>query len=87
VNTGSGSISSYRIGGSGRLHLLGSTLVSSGKGAGAVDARLSTDGQTLYVNETTVGQIGEFAVDGGDLTELGSVPVSTGAGAAGVAVN
>jgi len=87
VNTGSGSISSYRIDGSGRLHLLASTLVSGGKGAGAVDARLSTEGQTLYVNETKVGQIGEFAVDGGDLTELGSVPVSTGAGAAGVAVN
>jgi 6-phosphogluconolactonase len=86
VNTGSGSISSYRIARDGTLHLLGSTLSSVG-GAGAVDARLSTDGQTLYVNETKVGQVGEFAVDGGTLTEIGSVPVSTGAGAAGVAVN
>lgn len=87
VNTASGSISSYRIARDGTLHLLGSTLVSGGKGASAVDARLSTDGQTLYVNETKFGQIGEFAVDGGTLTEIGSVPISTGAGAAGVAVN
>ncbi len=87
VNTASGSISSYRIARNGTLHLLGSTLVSGGKGASAVDARLSTDGHTLYVNETKVGQIGEFAVHGGTLTEIGSVPVSTGVGAAGVAVN
>ena len=87
VNTASGSISSYRIARHGTLHHLGDTLVSGGKGASAVDARLSTDGQTLYVNETKVGQVGEFAVDGGTLTEIGSVPVSTGAGAAGVAVN
>jgi 6-phosphogluconolactonase len=87
VNTASGSISSYRIARDGTLHLLGSTLISGGKGASAVDARLSTDGQTLYVNETKFGQIGEFAVDGGALTEIGSVPVSTGPGAAGVAVN
>ena len=87
VNTASGSISSYRIARDGTLHHLADTLVSGGKGASAVDARLSTDGQTLYVNETKVGQIGEFAVHGGTLTEIGSVPVSTGAGAAGVAVN
>ncbi len=87
VNTASGSISSYRIARNGTLHLLGSTLVSGGKGASAVDARLSTDGHTLYVNETKFAQIGEFAVHGGTLTEIGSVPVSTGAGAAGIAVN
>ena len=87
VNTASGSISSYRIAHDGTLHHLADTLVSGGKGASAVDARLSTDGQTLYVNETKFGQIGEFAVDVGTLTEIGSVPVSTGAGAAGVAVN
>ncbi|HTX32633.1 MAG TPA: beta-propeller fold lactonase family protein [Solirubrobacteraceae bacterium] len=87
VNTASGSISRYSIAPSGSLSLLGSTPVSGGKGVGAVDARLSTDGQTLYVNESASGQIGEFAVNGGNLTELGSVPVSTGSGAAGLAVN
>ena len=87
VNTGSGSISSYRIAPDGALRLLGSTLVSGGKGASAVDARLSSDGRDLYVNETKFGLIGEFAVTGGSLTEIGSVPVPTGAGAAGIAVN
>jgi hypothetical protein len=87
VNTASGSISSYRIAQDGTLRLLGSTLVSGGKGASAVDARLSTDGRDLYVNETKFGVIGEFAVRGSGLTEFGSVPVSSGAGAAGVAVN
>ena len=87
VNTASGTISSYRVARDGTLHHLADTLVSGGKGASAVDARLSTDGQTLYVNETKFGQIGEFAVHGGTLTEIGSVPVSTGAGAAGLAVN
>ena len=87
VNTASGSISRYRIADDGTLHLLGSTLVSGGKGASAVDARLSTDGQNLYVNETKVGQVGEFAVEGGNLTEIGSVAVPTGPGSAGVAVN
>lgn len=87
VNTASGSISSYRIAPGGSLALLGSTPVSGGKGVAAVDARLSLDGRTLYVNETAAGQIGEFAVDGGSLTELGSVPVSTGTGSAGLAVN
>ncbi len=87
VNTASGSISRYSIAPDGALTLLGSTPVSGGKGDGAVDARLSTDGRILYVNETGAGQIGEFAVNGGSLTELGSVPVPTGTGAAGLAVN
>jgi 6-phosphogluconolactonase len=86
VNTASGSISSYAIDRDGSLDLLGSTPIGAA-GAGAVDARLSTDGRDLYVNETAAGQIGEFAVHGGDLAPIGSVPVSTGAGAAGLAVN
>lgn len=87
VNTGSGDISRYSIARDGTLTLLGTTPVSGGKGVSAVDARLSPDGRDLYVNETAVGQIGEFAVNGGNLTELGSVPVSTGTGAAGLATN
>ena len=78
---------SYRIARDGTLHHLADPLISGGKGASAVDARLSTDGQTLYVNETKFGQIGEFAVDGGTLTEIGRSPSPLGAGAAGVAVN
>lgn len=86
VNTASGSISRYSIAPNGTLTLLGSTPVSSQAGVGAVDARLSADGQNLYVNESRVAAIGEFAVDGGQLTELGSVSLPAGATAAGVAV-
>ena len=86
VNTGSGSISRYAIAADGRLTLLGSTPVGSQAGVGAVDARLSDDGQTLYVDESRAGAIGVFAVDGGRLTEQGSVPLPAGSTAAGLAV-
>ncbi|MBV9000818.1 MAG: beta-propeller fold lactonase family protein [Solirubrobacterales bacterium] len=86
VNTASADVSSYAIAPDGTLSLLGSTQ-AGGLGAGSEDARLSTDGRDLYVNETGAGVIGEFAVNGGTLTALGSVPVSTGAGAAGLATS
>jgi len=86
VNTGSGSISRYAIAASGALTLLGSTQVSSQAGVGAVDARLSTDGRTLYVDESRVDALGVFAVDGGQLTEQTSVALPAGATPAGVAV-
>ncbi len=89
VNTASGEISRYSIASGGTLTLLGSTPVSATGGVGAVDARLSPDGRTLYVDESRIGQVGEFAVNGGNLTELASSPVAlpTGAHAAGVATN
>jgi 6-phosphogluconolactonase (cycloisomerase 2 family) len=86
VNTASGSISRHSINRSGTLTLLGSTQVSSESGVGAVDARLSVDGENLYVDESRIGQVGEFAVNGGQLTQLGSVSLPVGAAAAGVAV-
>jgi hypothetical protein len=85
VNTASGSISRYAIASDGTLTLLGSTPVANQSGVGAVDARLSPDGRTLYVNESRVAAIGEFAVDGGDLTERGFVSLPQGATPAGVA--
>ncbi len=89
VNTGSGDISRYSIAPDGTLTLLGSTPVGATGGVGAVDARLSPDGRTLYVDESRIGKVGEFAVNGGSLTELASSPVSLPAGAtpAGVATN
>ncbi|MBV9416516.1 MAG: beta-propeller fold lactonase family protein, partial [Solirubrobacterales bacterium] len=86
VNTGSGSISRYSIAQDGTLTLLGSTQVASQAGVGPVDARLSADGQTLYVDESRIAALGEFAVDGGQLTELGSVSLPAGATPGGVAV-
>jgi 6-phosphogluconolactonase (cycloisomerase 2 family) len=89
VNTGSGSISRYRITHRGALTLLGSTAVKASGGVGAVDARLSPDGRTLYVDESKIGAVGAFAVNGGHLTELASSPVSLPAGAtpAGIVVS
>jgi 6-phosphogluconolactonase len=89
VNTGSGAISRYSIGREGTLTLLGSTPVGATGGVGAVDARLSPDGRTLYVDESRIGKVGEFAVNGGNLTELAGSPVAlpVGATAAGVATN
>jgi 6-phosphogluconolactonase len=89
VNTGSGDISRYWIAPNGALTLLGSTPVSATGGVGAVDARLSPDGRTLYVDESRIGAVGAFAVNGGNLTELPSSPASLPAGAtpAGIVVN
>jgi 6-phosphogluconolactonase len=86
VNTGSGSISRYSIGWGGGLTLLGSTQITGQAGVGAVDARLSPDGRTLYVDESAAHAVGAFAVVGGQLTEQGSVTLPAGAASAGLAV-
>jgi 6-phosphogluconolactonase len=89
VNTGSGEISRYQIAPDGTLTLLGSTPVGQTGGVGAVDARLSPDGRFLYVDESRIGKVGAFAVNGGNLTELGTSPFALPAGAtpAGIAAN
>jgi hypothetical protein len=89
VNTGSGEISRYAIAPGGALTLLGSTPVKATGGVGAVDPRLSPDGRFLYVDESKIGAVGVFAVNGGNLTELASSPISLPAGAtpAGIVVN
>ena len=81
VNTGSGTISRYSIAPGGTLTLLGSTPVGLSGGVGAVDARLSPDGRTLFVDESRIGAVGAFAVNGGNLTELASSPTPLPAGA------
>ncbi len=89
VNTASGSISRYSIAPGGALTLLGSTAVGATGGVGAVDARLSPDGHYLFVDESRIGAIGAFAVNGGTLTELPGSPTSLPAGAtpAGIVVS
>jgi 6-phosphogluconolactonase (cycloisomerase 2 family) len=89
VNTGSGEISRYQIAADGTLTLLGSTPVAATGGVGAVDARLSPDGRFLYVDESRIGAVGAFAVNGGNLTELGTSPFALPAGAtpAGIVVS
>jgi len=89
VNTASGEISSYSIAPGGVLTLIGSTPVGDTGGLGAVDARLSPDGRYLYVDESRIGSVGTFAVNGGQLTELTNSPTALPAGAtpAGISVN
>jgi DNA-binding beta-propeller fold protein YncE len=89
MNTASGTISRFSIAADGVLTLLGSTPVGQADGVGAVDARLSPDGGFLYVDESRIGKVGAFAVNGGDLTELSSSPTALPAGAtpAGIVVN
>jgi 6-phosphogluconolactonase (cycloisomerase 2 family) len=89
VNTASGTISRYAIAADGRLTLLGNTPVAATGGVGAVDARVSPDGRTLYVNESRIASLGIFTVNGGNLNERAGSPVPLPAGAtpAGVAVN
>ena len=89
VNTGSGEISRYSIAPGGALTLLGSTPVGATGGVGAVNARLGPDGRILWVDESRIGAVGAFAVNGGNLTELPSSPTSLPAGAApaGIVVN
>ena len=89
MNTGSGTISRYSIAPGGALTLQGSTPVGATGGVGAVDARLSPDGGTLFVDESKADAVAAFAVNGGTLTELASSPASLPAGAtpAGIVVN
>jgi 6-phosphogluconolactonase len=86
VNTASGSISSYSTATGGSLTLLRSTPV---KAAGTPeDARLSPDGNTLWVVDPTANHVSGFAVNGGGLTELPTspTPAPVGAAPAGVVV-
>jgi 6-phosphogluconolactonase len=81
VNTGSTTISSYRILANGSLTLLGSTPFSSGTGIRPFDARLDASGDYLYVVDAAIASVSGFAVNGGSLSELASSPAALPAGA------
>ncbi len=81
VNTGSTTISSYRILANGTLSLIGSTPFASGGGIRPFDARLDASGTHLYVVDAAIASVSGFAVNGGSLTELGSSPTALPAGA------
>jgi len=65
----------------GTLTLLGSTPFRNPTGLGPVDARLSPDGNTLFVVDGGTSQVSAFRVHGGSLTELPSSPTALPAGA------
>ena len=81
VNTGSTTISRYRILATGALRLLGATSFNSGTGIGPFDARLDVAGDHLFVVDAAIASVSGFAVSGGSLTELGSSPTALPAGA------
>jgi 6-phosphogluconolactonase len=81
VNTGSTTISRYRINANGTLSLLGSTPFASGAGIRPFDARLDASGAHLYVVDAAIASVSGFAVDGGSLTELTSSPAALPSGA------
>ena len=88
VNTGSASISSYSIARDGTLALIGSSPVNGLAGGVGTDIALSTDDNTLYLNEAGTHTVAAFAVDDGTVTQLPGSPYSTptGASTAGIAV-
>jgi len=88
VNTGSTTISSYRILANGSLRYLTSTPFASGTGIRPFDARLDVAGDHLYVVDAAIASVSGFSVSGGSLTELASSPAAlpTGATPFGIAV-
>jgi 6-phosphogluconolactonase (cycloisomerase 2 family) len=81
VNTGSTSISSYRILANGSLSLLGNTPISSALGVKAFDARIDVSGDHLYVVDSGIASVSGFSVEGGSLTQLSSSPTALPSGA------
>jgi 6-phosphogluconolactonase (cycloisomerase 2 family) len=74
VNTGSTSISSYRIQSDGSLSFQKNATFKSGAGIRPFDARLDPSGNDLYVVDAALKAVTAFAVNGGTLTELGTSP-------------
>jgi hypothetical protein len=81
VNTGSTSISSYRIHADGSMTYLTTTTFKSGAGIRPFDARLDPAGGELYVVDAALKAVSGFAVSGGNLSELSSSPYALPAGA------
>ena len=81
VNTGSTSISSYRINANGSLTYDTTTAFKSGGGVRPFDARLDPSGAYLYVVDAALDAMSGFAVDGGSLSELSGSPFGLPAGA------
>ncbi len=74
ANTGSNTLSGYRIDASGRPTLIGSTGVVATTGAGPIDMATAAGGRFLYSQTGLAGTVEEFRVaDDGTLVRLGNV--------------
>jgi 6-phosphogluconolactonase (cycloisomerase 2 family) len=85
TNAGSGTISSYRIGRSGRIELLEAAAGSTGAGSSPIDISFSNNGAFLYALSANAHTISVFqAQSNGSLVSSGSIEVP--AGSVGLAV-
>lgn len=72
TNTGSASVSGYRVGHDGSLQLLDPDGVAATTGAGPIDANISRNGRYLYTLNSGSGSIGAYRIGAdGSLTALG----------------
>jgi 6-phosphogluconolactonase (cycloisomerase 2 family) len=79
TNTGSGSVSSYRIQGDGEITLRRAVAGSTGMGSGPIDMA-SAAGRFLYVVAGASDQIVAFRIrSDGDLDAIGSIPIGPSA--------
>jgi 6-phosphogluconolactonase (cycloisomerase 2 family) len=77
TNTGSGSVSGYRVGFHGALQLLNADgqTASTGSGSTPLDAAVSNDGRFLFVLTSGTGNIQGFTISvDGSLTPLSQAP-------------
>lgn len=73
-NTGSKTVSGYRIDANGRPTLIGATGIVAVTATGPIDLVASGDGSYLYVETGGVGTVDEFRVNGdGTLTRVGTI--------------
>lgn len=85
TNTGSGSISSYRVDRKGRLSLYQSVAAFT-DGSGPLDVSITLDDRTLHVLNAAIGQIAAYAIArDGSLSPIATAD-GLAAGAAGMAV-
>jgi 6-phosphogluconolactonase (cycloisomerase 2 family) len=70
-NTGSGTISSYHIGGGGDLSLVNA--IAANTGGAPIDSSLSRDSKFMYVVDSAMGRIVILRVSAGKLRTLGTL--------------
>jgi 6-phosphogluconolactonase (cycloisomerase 2 family) len=72
TNTGSASVSGYRVGQDGSLQLLDPDGVTASTGAGPIDADVSRNGRYLYTLNSGSGSVGAYRIEAdGSLIALG----------------
>ncbi len=87
TNTGSNTVSSYRVRAAGKLELVNSTAGISLEMIGPIDAAVSADGKELYVLGEASGSVTPFAIGPGGTLTASKAAIDLMPGAAGMAAN